>query len=477
MKKIITIAILVFTMNAFAQVTKLFDFDGTTNGSKPHYTNLIQASDGMLYGMTQTGGASNIGVLFQYNPTANVYTKKFDFAGTTNGSTPYGSLMQASDGMLYGMTSQGGANSAGVLFQYNPATNTYTDKLDFVAVAGSNGRIPLGSLMQASDGMLYGMTEAGGIKDSGVIFQYNPSTSTYTKKIDFAGNTNGGYPVGSLMQASDGMLYGMTQNGGVNNWGTLFQYDPATNTLTKKFDFTDTANGRIPTGSLMQASDGMIYGMTTGGGTIAEGVLFQYNPATNTYTKKLNFGAGAATTGKFGYGTLMQATDGMLYGMTQSGGTSGRGNIFQYNPVTSTYTMEFDFFGGTMGSSTTGTLMQASNGMIYGMANKGGTSTNCTGGCGTLFKYAGAAAGINQVTSNNVQVTIYPNPNNGSFVIETNIAEKQTVNVYDVNGKIVLSQNINGKTTIDASTLNEGVYNISIISNEGVVNKRVVIVK
>jgi hypothetical protein len=48
--------------------------------------------------------------------------------------------------------------------------------------------------------------------------------------------------------------------------------------------------------------------------------------------------------------------------------------------------------------------------------------------------------------------------------------------VYDVNGKLVLSQIINGKTTIDASSLNEGVYNIIIISNEGVVNKRLVIV-
>ncbi|HEX7412487.1 MAG TPA: T9SS type A sorting domain-containing protein [Bacteroidia bacterium] len=72
---------------------------------------------------------------------------------------------------------------------------------------------------------------------------------------------------------------------------------------------------------------------------------------------------------------------------------------------------------------------------------------------------------------------VYPNPNNGSFVIELNSSAKQTMQVYDVNGKMVLSQVINGKVIIDASNLNEGVYNISIISNEGVVNKRVVIVR
>ncbi|MHB8259223.1 MAG: T9SS type A sorting domain-containing protein [Bacteroidia bacterium] len=74
-------------------------------------------------------------------------------------------------------------------------------------------------------------------------------------------------------------------------------------------------------------------------------------------------------------------------------------------------------------------------------------------------------------------IRVYPNPNNGSFVIEPSNTTKQTMQVYDVNGKLVLSQVINGKTTIDANSLNEGVYNISLISNEGVVNKRLVIVK
>jgi type IX secretion system substrate protein/NHL repeat-containing protein len=84
--------------------------------------------------------------------------------------------------------------------------------------------------------------------------------------------------------------------------------------------------------------------------------------------------------------------------------------------------------------------------------------------------------GINEF-ANSKEVNIYPNPNNGSFVIESSSITKQTMQLYDVNGKFVLSQTINGKTTIDASSLNEGVYNISIISGEGVVNKRLVIVR
>ena len=88
-----------------------------------------------------------------------------------------------------------------------------------------------------------------------------------------------------------------------------------------------------------------------------------------------------------------------------------------------------------------------------------------------------AVAGIEQFANNNIELNIYPNPNNGSFVIEPNSTTKQTMQVYDVNGKLVLSQPINGKTSIDASSLNEGIYNINLITNEGVVNKRIVIVR
>jgi hypothetical protein len=87
-----------------------------------------------------------------------------------------------------------------------------------------------------------------------------------------------------------------------------------------------------------------------------------------------------------------------------------------------------------------------------------------------------SVTGIEQIT-NSTDITIYPNPNNGSFVIELNSNAKQTLQMYDINGKIVLSQIINGKSNIDAGNLNAGVYNISIMSNEGIVNKRLVIVK
>ena len=90
---------------------------------------------------------------------------------------------------------------------------------------------------------------------------------------------------------------------------------------------------------------------------------------------------------------------------------------------------------------------------------------------------ANATTGINAAIAEINKVNIYPNPNKGSFVIEPAGTAQQTMMVYDVNGKTVLSQTITAKTTIDASSLNDGVYNICIIGNGGVVNKRLVIVR
>ena len=89
----------------------------------------------------------------------------------------------------------------------------------------------------------------------------------------------------------------------------------------------------------------------------------------------------------------------------------------------------------------------------------------------------GNTTNIPQIFDFETQISIYPNPNSGSFVIEPNNKNKQIMQIYDINGRLVLSQTMNGKTNIDASNLFEGIYNISIINNDGVVNKRLVIVR
>lgn len=352
--------------------TKKFDFGGT-NGSYPQGS-LIQASDGMLYGMTASGGANSVGVLFQFNPFTNVYTKKFDF-GNTNGTQPAGSLIQAADGMIYGITYQGGANNYGTIFQYNLTTSTFTKKID---MSFGNGGYATNSMIEVSNGVLYGMTQYGGI-GGGTIFEYNYSTNTYTKKYEFTGPTTGFNPNGDLIKATDGNLYGMAYSGGANSGGVLFQYNYSTNTFTKKFDF-GSANGRYPCGSLIQATDGMLYGLTKNGGQSDNGTLFQYNISTDVLVKKCDFSTNIQ--GHYPSGTLVQAANGMLYGLTSQGGEQSVGVLFQYNPTTSVYQKKVDLNSGANGLTPTGSLVQANDGMLYGMTSQGGQNA-----AGVLFQY------------------------------------------------------------------------------------------
>ena len=90
---------------------------------------------------------------------------------------------------------------------------------------------------------------------------------------------------------------------------------------------------------------------------------------------------------------------------------------------------------------------------------------------------AAQTTGIEKALATQAFKNLYPNPSRGSFVIEPNSTNKQTIHIYDVNGNLVLSQPISGKTTIDASSLQEGIYNISIISSEGTLNKKLIILR
>ena len=366
----------IFSFDPIANThTKLLDFHKAI-GYEPQGS-LMQASDGKIYGMTSKGGVGNLGTIFYYDLSANVHTKLFDFYFANGslpfGGSPYGSLVQASDGKLYGLTSYGGSIGYGIIFSFDPNTNTPTDLQDF---DGTNGDSPLGSLMQFSDSKLYGMTSRGGISGLGTIFSFDPVTNTHSKLHDFS-NTNGSYPVGSQVQASDGKLYGVTQSGGSSNYGTIFSFDPVTNTQSKLHDFNNI-NGSSPSGSMVLASDGKLYGVTAGGGTSNYGTIFSFDPGSHAHTKLFDINV---ITDRNPSGSLVQASDGKLYGLTSGVGRSSQGTIFSFDPVTNTQTKLHDF-DNTNGSKPNGNLVQASDSKLYGLTQQGGSR-----GAGTIFSF------------------------------------------------------------------------------------------
>ena len=317
-------------------VTKSFEGISSANPAGSNASaSLVQAGDGKFYGMTIYGGSKGYGTIFSFDPLTATYTKLMDF-DNTNGAYPFGSLMQATDGKLYGMTHSGGSNDAGVIFSFNPSTSTYTILVNF---DNSNGAHPYGSLLQAVDGSLYGITNKGGTGNYGVIFSFNLSSLTYTKLMDFD-NVNGANPYGNLIQATDGKFYGMTTYGGMSSAGVIFSFDPAaTSSLyTKLYDF-NIFSGQNPYGSLIQAKNGMFYGLVsyvTGFYNSAPGGIFSLDLSGNYTMMPFNTANGGTP-----YGSLMQASDGKLYGTTHDGGTNGLGVIFSFDPAadpaTSTY--------------------------------------------------------------------------------------------------------------------------------------------
>ena len=339
------------------QVTD-YSFRYSAPGASPFYGELSDGGNGKFYGMTSGGGANHVGVIFEWDPATNIYIKKIDLDNTI-GCSPYGSLT-LSGGKFYGMTNEGGTNGAGVIFEWDPVTNIYIKKIDLSSTTGS---YPYGTLT-LSGGKFYGMTGGGGSNGYGAIFEWDPATNTYTKKVDL-NVTNGYAPLGSLF-LNGGKFYGMTMAGGSNSAGAIFEWNPSTNIYAKKIDLT-SATGKFPTGSL-SLSGGKFYGMTQAGGAWDEGVIFEWDPTTNTYTKKIDLNS---TSGYSPWGSL-SLNGGKFYGMTNRGGTNGAGVIFEWDPVSNTYTKKIDMSSAT-GSFPYGSLL-LSAGKFYGMTYQGGSN-------------------------------------------------------------------------------------------------------
>src|ERR1041384_1619185 len=306
-----------------------------------------------LWGTTSKGGANSNGTIFkiEYCKGNFTHTVVYSFpSATDNGSSPFGSLVRHSSGMLYGTTNVGGVNNLGVIFQIDPITGDYTKRFDFDGQKGAN---PVASLVEAPNGKLYGLTPSGGSNNVGVFYEFDPATGIVLvkKQLD---NTSGNSPYDTPILAPNGKLYGTLSGGGSDNFGAIFEFDPNTSAWTKKYDFKlNGPSGQFPwTGGgpkadLALASDGYMYGIT-GGATYGTGAaaIFRYDYVNNAAVPKYNFAwdGNNGPDGQYFLGGLMQASNGKLYGMASNGGNSGWGTLFEFDPVNSVLVKPFDFF-------------------------------------------------------------------------------------------------------------------------------------
>lgn len=357
-----------FSLDSNAQNYQVqHDFTLSNPGASPYYTQLA-AWNGKYYGMTLAGGDNNnYGVIFEWDPLTNQYTKKFDFSGD-DVWFPYGSLTLLNN-KFYGMTNRGGDYGLGVLFEWDPASNTFTKKFHF---NDNSGHSPEGTLT-AYNGKLYGTTRAGGSQYAGTLFVYDPSSNGFNKKVNFS-DFRGKYPAGQLTVVN-GKFYGMTTEGGASGKGAIFEWDPVTDNYRKRYSF-DGNNGKYPYGSLTYFQN-KLYGMTTEGGASNAGVLFEFDPTDFSCINKISFG-GANGIQPFG---SLAAGNNTLAGMTWMGGAGNYGVLFEYDPAAGTISRTHEFAQSVTGANPLGSLLWDGSKFI-GMTTAGGASNS-----GVIFEW------------------------------------------------------------------------------------------
>jgi uncharacterized repeat protein (TIGR03803 family) len=163
-----------------------------------------------------------------------------------DGSEAAAGLIQASDGDFYGVTGSGGidcsfgSGGCGTIFKITKDGILTT----LHRFNGVDGQHPFGALIQASNGLIYGTTLDGGNLNClapygcGTVFRITLD-GALTTLYAFSG-PDGSQPEAQLTEATDGNLYGPTAGGGEFGWGTMFR-TMKSGTLTNLHSFNESA--------------------------------------------------------------------------------------------------------------------------------------------------------------------------------------------------------------------------------------------
>ncbi len=316
------------------------------------------------------------------------------------------------------MGKSGGWKRAYCVFLLCAATRIASPAQTFTTLAsfdGNNGGQPVSSVVQGTNGSFYGTTASGGTYGEGTVFKVT-SAGTLTALYSFCAQTNcadGRQPDTAPIQATDGNFYGATTFGGIDgNDGTIFKITPQ-GTLTTLYEFcsqSKCADGTSPYAGLIQAADGNLYGTTNEGGDLncfspyGCGTVFKIS-LRGKLTTLHQF---HSTEGNLPFAGVVQARDGSFYGTTAYGGANNYGTVFRITSegkLTTVYSFcaQAACAGGYW---PYGTLTQVDDGNFYGTTEGGGAS----GGFGTVFTVTPAGA---LTTLHSFDVSDGSDPNDG----------------------------------------------------------------
>jgi uncharacterized repeat protein (TIGR03803 family) len=383
--------------------TDLLDFN-QTNGGNP-VTPLVQGEDGNFYG-TAAFGANNDGTVFKITADGTL-TTLYSFCpkkNCTNGDGPAPGLLLAPDGNFYGMTGGGGENNSGTVFEISPTGHLKT-LYNFCSVKTSSGYCadgnePLSTLVQGRNGNLYGTTYGGGTSAEGSIFEITPS-GTLTTLYSFCSLpgeqycSDGIQPIAGLVLGSDGNFYGTTSGGGQQyvSAGTVFKITPAGEftTLYRFCPGTSCTDGENPEGVLVEGSDGDLYGTTYAGGKNGYGTVFRVTKSGEHSVLHSFCTVARCADGGEPQAGMALGSDGNFYGTTYIHGAYNSGEVFDITPA-GDLTVLYSFCAKQPcadGELPSAAPMQATTGIFYGTAYRGGISgcENDTS-CGVVYSIA-----------------------------------------------------------------------------------------
>lgn len=333
----------VFKVTPTGTESLVYAFAGSQDGQLPF--KLIQGADGSFYGTTLWGGGTDgYGTIFKVTPSGEE-TILQSLSNTGGPANPAAGLTLGADGNFYGTSTGGGASGQGTFFQLTPA-GALTVLYSF---GGASGASPAAELIQVKDGEFFGTTRQGGTGGYGTVFKVN-TRGVLSVLHAFTGSPDGAYPAAPLIHGLDGAFYSTTEAGGTGDCafsglptgcGTVFRVTSAgVETIVHSFVGYPT-DGSAPVGGLVQAKNGTLYGTTEQGGFLAPGncgsgcgTIFSMTPAG---TEQILFACGEPPNPWYyncwvPAGTLLLGAANTLTGISQNGG-GGWGNVFSIAPA------------------------------------------------------------------------------------------------------------------------------------------------
>jgi uncharacterized repeat protein (TIGR03803 family) len=360
---------------------------GGTNYDGAQSMGGLVLSGGTLFGTTYYGGTAGYGTVFRINIDGTCFTNLHNFTNGLDGGN-CGAAVILSGSTLYGVARSGGSSNFGTVFSLQTDGTGFTTLYSFTN--GVDGQGPLNALM-LSDGILYGNTSILE-PDPGTLFELATNGNGFTVLHTFGTSwtTPDGFAPNGPLILSCGTLYGTAFDAGTNGGGTLYSLTAEGANFTTLYPFGYAVGGHYPVGGVV-LSGGMLYGITSEGGSNDCGTVYSVDTNGDNFSAIYNFtnnegenGGGATTLTELG-GTLFGPTLSSIFEIETNG--MGFANVYTFSPLTldTNYLgTNYDGPGANTGTNYEGYVPNGplvfSNGVFYGTTQRGGVTE-----CGTVF--------------------------------------------------------------------------------------------